>query len=202
MEAVAHRAGASKATVYRRWPSRGALLVDAMDSSFQALPLPATGELRADLLELMAGQGALLGGRPFPRLMAAFMDAAERDPTLASLHVELTERRREPVLRVPADAVRRGEIPPATDLDLAVDLLAGPAFYRRFIAYRAIPEGYAGNLGGVVLVLAVQVLIGSPTLALLALAAVSLVGLPIALGLPARVRAEGSAEALATRTRR
>jgi len=142
MEAVAHRAGASKATVYRRWPSRGALLVDAMDSSFQPLPLPATGELRADLVELMTGLEALLGGQPFPRLLAAFMDAAERDPTLSNLQVELTERRREPLLLVLARARERGEIPPATDLELAVDLLAGPAFYRRFVAHRAVPEGY------------------------------------------------------------
>src|SRR5215831_476587 len=108
IEAVARRAGASKATLYRRWPSRGALLVDAMDSSFQPFPPPATGDLRADLLELGAGLQALLGGQPFPRLMAAFIDAAERDPTLAGLHVELTERRREPVLHVLTEAVRRG----------------------------------------------------------------------------------------------
>jgi MFS family permease len=61
----------------------------------------------------------------------------------------------------------------------------------------------AGSLGGVVLVLAVQVFIGSPSLALLALAAASLVGLPIALGLPARLRAAGSAAPVgATRSRR
>ncbi len=46
MEAIAHRAGASKATVYRHWASPAALLVDAMDMSFQPLPLPATGQLR------------------------------------------------------------------------------------------------------------------------------------------------------------
>ena len=146
IEAVANRAGASKATVYRRWPSRGALLVDAMDWSFQPLPTPATGELRADLVELMAGMEALFGGQPFPRLMAAFIDAAERDPTLSSLHVELTARRREPVLHVLAEAVRRGDIPPTADLDLAVDMLAGPGFYRRFIAHRPIPEGYTTAL--------------------------------------------------------
>jgi AcrR family transcriptional regulator len=143
MEAVAHRAGASKATVYRHWPSRATLLVDAMDMAFQPLPTPATGQLRTDLIDLVSRLEALLSGQPFPRLMAAFIDAAERDPTLSSLHVQLTERRREPLRHVLAQARRRGEIPATTDLELAIDLLAGPAFYRRFIAHRAFPHHYA-----------------------------------------------------------
>src|SRR5215470_8476531 len=119
MEAIADRAGASKATIYRHWASPAALLVDAMDLSFQPLPMPATGQLRTDLIELFTQFEALLGDRPFPRLMAAFVDAAERDPTLAALHVQLTERRREPVRRLLAQAQRRGELPASADLELA-----------------------------------------------------------------------------------
>jgi AcrR family transcriptional regulator len=143
MEAIAHRAGASKATIYRHWASPAALLVDAMDMSFQPLPLPATGQLRTDLIELFSRFEALLGDQPFPRLMAAVVDAAEREPAISQLHVQLTERRREPVLHVLAQAQQRGELPASADLELAVDLLAGPAFYRRFIAHRAFPDGYA-----------------------------------------------------------
>jgi len=143
MEAVAHRAGASKATVYRHWTSQATLLVDAMDLGFKPLPLPATGHLRTDLIELVSRLEALVSSQPFPRLMAAFIDAAERDPALSSLHVQLTERRREPLRHVLAQGRQRGEIPSTTDLELAVDLLTGPAFYRRFIAHRAFPHRYA-----------------------------------------------------------
>jgi AcrR family transcriptional regulator len=143
MEAVAHRAAASKATVYRHWTSLGALLIDAMDLSFQAFPVPATGNLRTDLIELLSRAEALVSGQPFPRLMAAFIDAAELDPPLKKLHAELTERRREPVRQVLVEARRRGEIPSTTNFELAVDLLASPAFYRRFIAHRAFPHNYA-----------------------------------------------------------
>jgi AcrR family transcriptional regulator len=139
MEAVAARSGASKATVYRHWTSRGTLLVDAMDRSFQPPPTPTTGTLRTDLIELLRGAEALLTDSPFPRLMAAFIDAAERDPALARLHVELTERRREPVRRALSAAQERGELPPDADVELAVDLLVSPAFYRRFIAHRPFP---------------------------------------------------------------
>lgn len=143
MEAIAQRAGASKATVYRHWGSPGEVLVHAMDLSFQPFPTPDTGKLRTDLIELVSRAEALLADQTFPRLMAAFIDAAERDPTLKELHVQLTERRREPVRHVLDRARKRGEIPSGADIELAVDLLAGPAFYQRFIAHRAFPAGYA-----------------------------------------------------------
>ena len=143
MEAVASRAGASKATVYRHWASPAALLVDGMDLAFRPLPQPATGYLRTDLVELIRGQEAMLGGKTFARLMAAVIHMAEHDPTLSSLHVQLTERRREPIRRVLAEALRRGEIPATTDLELTIDMLTGPAFYRRFIAHRPFPDDYA-----------------------------------------------------------
>ena len=146
MEAIAHRAAASKATLYRHWSSPAALLVDAMDMSFQPFPLPATGQLRTDLIELLIRSEALLRDQPFPRLMAAVIDAAEREPAISQLHVQLTERRREPGLRVLTQAQQRGELPASADLELAVDLLTGPLFYRRFIAHRAFPPGYAAAI--------------------------------------------------------
>ena len=146
MEAIAHRAEASKATLYRHWSSPAALLVEAMDMSFQPLPLPATGQLRSDLIELATRFEAQLRDQPFPRLMAAVVDAAEREPAISQLHVQLTERRREPILHVLARAQQRGELPASADLELAVDLLAGPFFYRRFIAHRAFPSSYAVTL--------------------------------------------------------
>lgn len=139
MEAVARQAGASKATLYRHWPSASALLVDAMDAQFRPAPQPSTGDLRADLVAILDGFVRTLTDTPFPRLMAAFIDAAERYPELADLHTELTRRRRAPALRLLADAQARGEITLDIDPDVIVDLLAAPFFYRRFVAHRPIP---------------------------------------------------------------
>jgi AcrR family transcriptional regulator len=139
MEAVARRAGASKATLYRRWPTVGALLVDAMDATFQPFPVPDTGRVDNDVAQLLTAFVTLLEHTPFPRLLAAFIDAAERDPTLAALHADLTQRRREPLLIVLARARDRGQLPLDLDPEVTTDLLAGPFFYRRFIAHRPIP---------------------------------------------------------------
>jgi AcrR family transcriptional regulator len=139
MEAVARRAGASKATLYRHWPTTGALLVDAMDATFRPLPVPDTGSLESDVAELLGAFVTVLRDTPFPRLLAAFMDAAEREPTLAERHADLTRRRREPLLGVLRRARARGDLPPALDLEITVDLLTAPFFYRRFVAHHPIP---------------------------------------------------------------
>jgi AcrR family transcriptional regulator len=146
MEAVAEQAQASKATVYRHWKSRTALLVDAMDLAFPFFAPPVTGDLRCDLAELLDTQEVLLREGPFARLLAAFIDAAEREPALAALHFDLTERRRQLGLGVLRSAQGRGEIPPDADLEVAVDLLASPAFYRRLIAHRDLPRGYSASV--------------------------------------------------------
>jgi len=139
MEAVARRAGASKATLYRHWPTSSALLVDAMDATFLPFPIPDTGLVETDIAELLTNFVALLEHTSFPRLLAAFIDAAERDPALGALPAELTRRRREPLLLALTRAQDRGQLPTSLDPDLTIDLLTAPFFYRRFVAHRPIP---------------------------------------------------------------
>jgi hypothetical protein len=128
----------------RRAP-RGGIVVDPTGhvEQHRGASLGLVDWPRRQAVELSSRFETLVGDSRFPRLMAAFIDAAERDPPLATLHVQLTERRREPVRLVLSQARQRGEIPPTTDLELAIDLLAGPAFYRRFIAHQPFPSGYA-----------------------------------------------------------
>jgi AcrR family transcriptional regulator len=146
MEAVARRAGASKATLYRRWPTTGALLVDAMDATFRPFPMPDTGRVDTDVAEILTAFVTMLEDTPFPRLLAAFIDAAERDPALSRLHTDLTNRRREPLLAVLERARERGELGPDTDPELTTDLLTSPFFYRHFVAHRPIPPGMVADV--------------------------------------------------------
>ncbi|GAA3343026.1 hypothetical protein GCM10020358_40170 [Amorphoplanes nipponensis] len=146
MEAVARRAGASKATLYRHWPSTGALLVDAMDATYRPFPAPATGRLESDVAELLGAFVALLRDTPFPRLLGSFIAAAEREPALAARHADLTRRRREPLVEILRRARERGELPAALDLELTTDLLTAPFFYRRLVAHHPIPPTLVGEV--------------------------------------------------------
>jgi AcrR family transcriptional regulator len=146
MEAVAHRAGASKTTVYSRWPTRTLLLIDAMDSASPPLPVPSSDGLRDALIELVSGMQAKLSEKVFPRLMAAFIDAAEQEPALREMQVGLTQRRRQPVRQVLTNARHRGEIRDDADIELAIDLLTGPMFYRRFLIHEPFSARHAEHL--------------------------------------------------------
>lgn len=146
MDAVARRAAASKTTIYSRWPTRSVLLIDAMASASPPLPAPTTEGLRAALIELVSGMQAALSEKAFPRLMAAFIDAAEREPSLREMQVAVTQQRRHPVRQVLADARRRGEIPEHADIELAIDLLTGTTFYQRFVTHEPFSAHDAARL--------------------------------------------------------
>lgn len=136
VDAVAARAGVGKATIYRHWGSR-AKLVYAAASCFQAEePDPNTGTLRGDLTEVLTGMLAFLAESDTGRVLPSLVDAAARDPELAELREEHVRAKRARAVRVLERAVARGELPEGTDLERAIDLFAGPPFYRRLMTNR------------------------------------------------------------------
>ena len=125
VEGIAQRARVGKATIYRRWPSKLPLVVEAFGRlpGFEEVD---SGSLEVDLKEtlktyLQAFNSTSLGGL-FPSL------AGERahNPELSKLLEPATRSRREPFVRIFERARERGEISPAVDLDLAADLVVGP----------------------------------------------------------------------------
>ena len=145
MEEVAARAGVGKATVYRRWPSRGALALDAFMSEFRSqLPLPDTGTLRGDLLVALRSWSRAVSKTRAGRMLAGLIAEAQRDPQLATAwrervfdplraqHKALVER-----------AARRGEIPPDTDADVVLDLIFGAAYHRLLHGHLPLNDRFA-----------------------------------------------------------
>lgn len=133
IEAVAERSGVAKTTVYRHWPTRAALLVDAFASLVEGHEPPDTGDLRADLTAVGSGLAAKLADPGWSRVMATLLDAAESDPELAELSAALTDQRRRAARTVLERAQADGTARDDLDADLAVQLLAGTLFYRRFL---------------------------------------------------------------------
>ncbi|MCL9794322.1 TetR/AcrR family transcriptional regulator, partial [Frankia sp. AgKG'84/4] len=135
MEAVAAGAGVGKATVYRRWPTKDALIVDALDTLADEVEAVETGSLRDDLVawlnDLRRRNMQSLSGRIMPKL------AAER-----TAHPELfatySDRVLEPSRRWAADLLRRGvasgELAADVDVELVVDMLVGPVTYRQYMS--------------------------------------------------------------------
>jgi AcrR family transcriptional regulator len=133
MDAVAERAGVSKATIYRWWPTKETLALDALYTEWAAArPHPRdTGSLRGDLLSLLRPWARLAGSRPYGRVVAALLTEAQTDPVFAAEYRErFVEPRRQQAREIFRRAIERGEIPPDTKVEVALDLLYGPMYHR------------------------------------------------------------------------
>ncbi|MFD9207205.1 TetR/AcrR family transcriptional regulator [Streptomyces sioyaensis] len=138
IEGVAQHSGVNKTTIYRWWPSKGALLGAALIGARQLdLAPPDTGSLRGDLEALLHTIATLLTTPPASDIAVAVLGAATHSTELA-VHVKdfFADRiaREEPVF---TRAVARGELPADTDPMLLVDLLAGAAWIR--VVLRQLP---------------------------------------------------------------
>jgi AcrR family transcriptional regulator len=133
MDTVAQRAGVSKATIYRWWPTKEALALDALYTEWAAArPNPRdTGSLRGDLLALLRPWARLASSRPYARVIAALLTEAHANPTFAAEYRQrLVEPRRNQARAIFQHAIQRGEIPPRTNIEVAIDLLYGPLYHR------------------------------------------------------------------------
>jgi AcrR family transcriptional regulator len=134
VEAVRRRAGVGKATIYRRFPDKSALVRAAMDHLHAALELPDTGTLRGDLEAVWRlAYSAAPGPRERLMLVRLLADVVDDEEMFAVFRETLVDRRRAGLRELLQRGVDRGELGPGTDLDLLLDILAGPIVYRFLI---------------------------------------------------------------------
>jgi AcrR family transcriptional regulator len=131
IEAIAARAGAGKQTIYRWWPSKGAVLFDALLALSEGVDgdaeLPDTGDLAADLKLVLAATVDELNNPRYSEPMRALTVEILENAELAATYSERLEQPvREMKKRRLRAAVDAGQLDPGTDLDLAVDLIWGP----------------------------------------------------------------------------
>ncbi|WP_063048563.1 TetR/AcrR family transcriptional regulator [Nocardia arthritidis] len=147
IEAIAARAGVGKQTIYRWWPSKGAVVFDAMlesDSGPTGLVLPDTGDIAADLRPLLRGSVVALTDPGFESFLRAMYIEIQQDAELAVAYRErLLLPQRAAVADRLAAAVAAGQLRAGLDLELAVDLLLGPTQMRWSLGLGGLTEAYA-----------------------------------------------------------
>jgi AcrR family transcriptional regulator len=149
MDAVAERAGASKATIYRWWPSKELLALDALFSEWEPAQPETydTGTLAGDLRALVGPWAQRLAAKPYARVIAGLITKAQSDPEFAAqYHARFVEPRRDQARGIFARAIDRGEVPAGTDVEAALDVLYGPIYHRMLHGHAELSDRFTGTV--------------------------------------------------------
>lgn len=152
IDAVAKRAGVGKAAVYRRWRSKLDVTVALVSElAVAAIDVPDTGALPGDIVQYLHNGRAALS-HPLARTIIPDMLAeAIRNPEVADVLAEhVREPRRAKAAELFERAVRRGELPADTDITLAMDLLAGPLYWRQVVMQLTVDDAYCEQLAAAI----------------------------------------------------
>ncbi len=147
IEAVAARAGVGRPTVYRRWPSKLELAVEAVTRLAPPLQVADTGDPLADLRHLLTALLPAMTGSAAGRAIIALASDPQAHTELAP---RLNERYLRPRKAVTIGLLRRaaeaGQIRPCPDPDLVVELLIGPALYRWLVIGEPLSREAAAHI--------------------------------------------------------
>ena len=154
IEAVADKAGVSKATIYRWWESKGELALDALVVELVAKmkDVPDTGSVEADLRAYIRVVVRTYGNPTVGRTQAAIIGEMQSDRALRRAYrARVTEPLRTESRQIFTRAIARGEIPLDTDVDLVLDSLIGAVFIRLLFDLGPLNQRVADSLVDMVL---------------------------------------------------
>lgn len=147
IEAVAEASGVGKTTIYRWWPSKGTLALDAYLEDMRAkVVVPDTGDGREDFRRHARAVIDFYAG-PEGRIFAQFMAEAQNDPLLAEVFRErFLAQRRTAVKTMWTRGVARGEFRADVDADVAMDMMFAPIVYRLLAGHAPLSRSLAERL--------------------------------------------------------
>jgi AcrR family transcriptional regulator len=147
MEEIARKAGVGKATIYKWWPSKAYVALDAfLRKTNQMVPMPDTGSVRKDILEQV--RSSLVFYRsPAGRILGQFVAESQADKEFAFLFRQrFLKPRREATGVIFARGIERGEIDPNVNPELVLDMIYGPAIYRMIVRHAPIEDKLADEM--------------------------------------------------------
>ena len=143
IERVAARAGVGKATIYRRWPGKEDLLLDALGALQNPLPEPAGESVRDDLVAILSAMRDSVADPRRAREFALLLGEGAKYPRLMARYVEtMLEPRREVIRSVLRRGVATGELRAGADIEAALFMLTGAVIARGKYDSGSMPPGY------------------------------------------------------------
>jgi AcrR family transcriptional regulator len=146
VDEISRRSGVAKTTVYRHWPTRTDLLQDACSTLGTPLGTPDTGSFKADVTALTTNLAHVLRSAKWTSVLPSIIDAAERDPDIATMYSKLQQGYSAPFETIIQRALRKGELPDDTDAAVLIAALTGPLFYRRWFSREPLTDDFAEQI--------------------------------------------------------
>jgi AcrR family transcriptional regulator len=147
MEGIAARAGVGKTTLYRRWPSKEELVVEAVGAILRQIPVPDTGNTRDDVITTLRYTTRLYQDPATGALLAGLLDAMSRSEAIAeAVRASISEPRRKALSAVLRRGMRRGDLRRDLPVETAVDMLNGALLERSVVTGAAITDALATRL--------------------------------------------------------
>ena len=152
IEGIAARAGVGKATIYRRWPNKASVVIDAfLAATSQEVAFPNTGSAREDIRRQMRSVVRVLNG-PRGRTIATLIGVVQSDQELAeAFRTRFVAVRRGEAKAVVQRGIANGEFKPDMNLESVLDCLYGPLYFRLLIGHEKASANYADQLVDLVL---------------------------------------------------
>ena len=146
-EAIAERAGVSKATIYKWWPNKNRVALDAFLSQMEEqVPIPNTGSVVRDFTEQVVESTRFYTSR-YGRMLAQFLAEGQSDPNFLALFRERFQQPRRNAVRVLWErGVARGEVRKDVDVELVIDLLFGTVVYRLMGNHNPLDDATAKSI--------------------------------------------------------
>ena len=146
VDEVARRSGVAKTTIYRHWPSREALVLDACSQIAADQDVPDTGSLEADLRAILTNIAVLLQTANWASVLPSIVDLAEREPEFADVHRRIQHGHAAPLREVLHRGISRGVLPAQSDIPAISAALLGPLFYRRWFSREPIDDEFVEKI--------------------------------------------------------
>jgi len=138
IDEISRVSGVSKTTIYRHWPSRSALLIDACSRLGGNVAVPDTGSFRGDLHTLLTGLAEQLRAASWSAVIPSIADAAERDPEVSAMQAAWQKALMAPFDTAAERAKARGELPAGCEPADMIAMTVGALFYRRWFSREAL----------------------------------------------------------------
>jgi AcrR family transcriptional regulator len=143
---IARLAGVHDTSIYRRWPTKEHLILDALlDASQAHIPIPDTGALRSDLVAFATLVADYLAD-PIGQALMTSMAVAGDDAPLAAARAQFWQSRFELARTIIDRAVTRGEVPVGTDPAMVLELTIAPVHFRALLTREPLDDDVIGRL--------------------------------------------------------